>query len=156
MTNDGALELWHQGGIVLGLLAGGRHNCKNNNLVRGKETVALSSLIFSLGHLLINSFCLLCRHRHLVRGDREGHRRGRSRRPWWCESSCLTPHYHLYGGFPRIPEVIYKRGVNEGRPCVVFDGIGRDRHGLCTHEAVIGYQTLYTYVCKSYYTTLAL
>ena len=32
-TNDGALESWHQGEFVLGLLAGSRHNYKNNNLV---------------------------------------------------------------------------------------------------------------------------
>ena len=29
MTNDGALELWHQGEFIFGLLAGGRDNYKN-------------------------------------------------------------------------------------------------------------------------------
>ena len=44
MTNDGALESWHQGEFVLGLLAGGRHNYKKNNLVQGKQTVDLSNV----------------------------------------------------------------------------------------------------------------
>ena len=30
MTNNGVLEPWHQGEFVLGLLAGGRENCKIN------------------------------------------------------------------------------------------------------------------------------
>ena len=36
MTNDGALESWHHGEFVVGYLAGGRNNYKNNNLVQGK------------------------------------------------------------------------------------------------------------------------
>ena len=39
MVNDGALELSHQGGFTLGLLAGGRHKYKNKLLVQGKQTV---------------------------------------------------------------------------------------------------------------------
>ena len=39
MTNDGGLESSYQGEFVLGLLAGGRHNFKNNNFVQGKQTV---------------------------------------------------------------------------------------------------------------------
>ena len=39
MANDGALESWHQGEFVLGLLTGDRLNYKNNNLVQGKQTV---------------------------------------------------------------------------------------------------------------------
>ena len=44
MTNDGALELSHQGEFVLGPLAGGRHNYKNNNVVQGKQTVFQKAL----------------------------------------------------------------------------------------------------------------
>ena len=40
MTNDGALESWHQGEHVFGYLAGDRNNYKNNNLVQGKQTVS--------------------------------------------------------------------------------------------------------------------
>ena len=39
MTNEGVLKSSDQGGFVLGLLAGGRHNYKNNNLVQGNQTV---------------------------------------------------------------------------------------------------------------------
>ena len=40
MANDGALESSQQREFDLGLLAGGRHNYKNNNLVQGKQTVS--------------------------------------------------------------------------------------------------------------------
>ena len=39
MANDSSLKCSHQGRFVLGLFVGGRHNCKNNNLVQGKQTV---------------------------------------------------------------------------------------------------------------------
>ena len=39
MTNDGALESWHQGKFVFGHLAVFREITKNINLVQGKQTV---------------------------------------------------------------------------------------------------------------------
>ena len=35
----------------------------------------------------------------------------------------------LHGGFPMTPEAIYGRDLNEEWPYVVYDGIGRGRHG---------------------------
>ena len=45
MTNDDTLESSHQGEFIFGLLAGNRHNCKNNKLVQGKQTVAIISMV---------------------------------------------------------------------------------------------------------------
>ena len=39
MANGGALKMWDQGGIVLGLLAGGRHNYESKLLVQDKQIV---------------------------------------------------------------------------------------------------------------------
>ena len=41
MTNNGALELWNQGELMFGYLAGGRNNDKINNLVQGKQAVEM-------------------------------------------------------------------------------------------------------------------
>ena len=38
MANDSALESSYQGESVLGLLSGGRHNCKNKLFVQDKQT----------------------------------------------------------------------------------------------------------------------
>ena len=48
MANNGLLESSHQGEFVLGLLAGDRHNYKNNIWVQGKQTVYQIFLDFCL------------------------------------------------------------------------------------------------------------
>ena len=51
MTNDGALELWHQGEFVFGYLAGDRNNYKNKLSVQGNQTIAKHEYTRAFWHL---------------------------------------------------------------------------------------------------------
>ena len=84
----------------------------------------------------------------------------RCQRSWWRVAACVTPptwrllrrkitpcyRTHHTEASPGPPEEIYGRDFNEGLQCVVPNGIGRDHHGSCSCEVVIGHQTLFTHV----------
>ena len=50
---------------------------------------------------------------------------------------------------PGPPEAIEGRCFDEDRPCANSAGGGRNDHGPCTLKAVVGRQTLYTYVKRT-------
>ena len=58
--------------------------------------------------------------------------------------SCFTTLFVRGASAP--PEAVYGQCFNEGCPCAVSAGSGRDGHGGCTLKAVIGHETLYKYV----------
>ena len=104
------------------------------------DLIALTCVTISLGHLLTGPSpggAIA-----IVHGDREGRRRGRSRRPRRRASTCLLRRLLRremplrYGslnteGAPGPPEAIRVWVGNDGRPCAVSAGSGSGGHGDC-------------------------